>query len=212
MKFLRQFQYTSFAVIATISLVCLDLAIGSDFFAWLVSFVERTLTVETDHFIVPGVFILATLIIDFSAQSRERKIAKRSELQRQQMEISAHRLRVLKATMLTVQDIVGNMQQGLQLFRLEYEDTWSKQELELFDSLMLDTATRLQALGNLEATPEIEMAAGTGIDYQGVEQFLKNKSGPPTLLVDSTVADFLKNGRQSDFEYPVRPDPTIQSS
>jgi len=187
MKSIRPFQFTIVAAIVIVSLIGLDQIIGSDFFASMVNLIERMLSVETDHIIIPAALILVAIIADLSSQSRRRKTAKADSLLQQQKEIADQRLKVLKATMLTVHDIVGNMQQGLQLFRVQYEDTWPEEEVKLFDKLIFDTAARLKQLGDLESTPEIEMAAGIGIDYEGIMESLGNKAGLPTLRAELPI-------------------------
>jgi hypothetical protein len=76
------------------------------------------------------------------------------------------RLLILKSTMRTVQDIVGNALMSLDLFRMEAEAHVSSESVELFDSIISKTAAKLKALGDLERVIEIELSTGTGIDYQ----------------------------------------------
>jgi PAS domain S-box-containing protein len=77
----------------------------------------------------------------------------------------AERLRTLKATMRTVQDIVGNALTGLQLFRFHAEQHVPPRSLEQFDRIVTETADRLKALGDLDQVVETEMGMGTGIVY-----------------------------------------------
>lgn len=89
-----------------------------------------------------------------------------SKQERHQKEIEAQRLRVLKATMTTVLDIVNNFLNNLQLFRLDAEEVLPQSSIELFDQLVLETSVKLKVLGDLEATPEKAMTMGMGIDYE----------------------------------------------
>ena len=79
----------------------------------------------------------------------------------------AERLRTLKATMRTVQDIVNNALMSLQMFRHEAEQQhvspWS---LALFDQIVTETADKLKTLANLEQVVETDMEMGPGIRYQ----------------------------------------------
>ncbi|VTR92981.1 Uncharacterized protein OS=Photobacterium profundum GN=PBPRB1928 PE=4 SV=1 [Gemmata massiliana] len=84
---------------------------------------------------------------------------------RRERELEAERLRVLKATMRTVHDIVNNFLNGLQFVRIEGEGVLPTETLELLDVLSRDTAEKLKALGDLETVPERQMASGTGIDF-----------------------------------------------
>jgi PAS domain S-box-containing protein len=81
-------------------------------------------------------------------------------------QIQAERLRTLKATMRTVQDIVTNALTSLQLFRLDAERHVSRTSLDQFDRIIAETAAKLKALGDLEHVVETDMALGTGIDFQ----------------------------------------------
>ena len=123
---------------------------------------------EVDELIVALLLITGGVCVDllWRRKIREREAAERS--QQHQAEIQAQRLRVLKATMRTVQDIVGNFLQGMQLFLLNAPSSMPEKSLAMVDDLIQDTAGKLRALGNLESTPEMEMAVGVGIDYQKI--------------------------------------------
>ena len=90
-----------------------------------------------------------------------------SELQRLSAEIQLQRLRVFKATMRTVQDIVNNLLNGLQLVHLEAEGHVPAEVLDLVDRTIQEAAVKLKALGDLETVTEKEMRLGPGIDYPG---------------------------------------------
>jgi PAS domain S-box-containing protein len=90
-----------------------------------------------------------------------------SELERLSDEIQLQRLRVFKATMRTVQDIVNNLLNGLQLVHLEAEGHVPAEVLDLVDRTIQEAAVKLKALGDLETVTEKEMRLGPGIDYPG---------------------------------------------
>jgi PAS domain S-box-containing protein len=75
------------------------------------------------------------------------------------------RLKVLKATMRTVQHIVNNALMSLHMFRAEVEGLASQEALALFDQTLLDTAARLKVLGDLDRVVETQMEMGSGIEY-----------------------------------------------
>ena len=79
-------------------------------------------------------------------------------------EIQAQRVRVLKATMRTVQDIVNNGLMSLCMFRSDVEGLASPESLRLFDQIVGDTAAKLQELGDLDRVVEKSMVMGVGID------------------------------------------------
>ena len=83
-----------------------------------------------------------------------------------QANVQGERLRILKATMRTVQDIVNNALMSLHMFRAEAEPNVSPQALELFDRIVRETAAQLKTLGDLEHVTETQMAMGPGIEYQ----------------------------------------------
>lgn len=90
-----------------------------------------------------------------------------AELARLNNEIQHQRLRVFKATMRTVQDIVNNLLNGLQLIHLEGEDQSSIETQLLIDQVIQEAAAKLRMLSDLETVREREMAVGLGIDYPG---------------------------------------------
>jgi two-component system, cell cycle sensor histidine kinase and response regulator CckA len=94
----------------------------------------------------------------------ERKQAE-AEMRRLNAEIQRQRLRVFKATMTTVHDIVNNFLNSLQLIRLESEGRLPVELLTLFDGMIAQAAMELRTLGDLETINEKEMEIGTGIDY-----------------------------------------------
>jgi PAS domain S-box-containing protein len=106
-----------------------------------------------------------------AGSSIARDIGKRkkdeAELKRLSDEIQLQRLRVFKATIRTVQDIVNNFLNGFQLVRLEGEGHLPAELLALVDRLVQETGVKLKTLGDLETITEKEMAVGTGIDYPG---------------------------------------------
>jgi len=84
-----------------------------------------------------------------------------------QANVQAERLRILKATMRTVQEIVNNALMSLYEFRGEAEPHVAPESLERFDRIIAETAAKLTALGDLEHITETQMTMGPGIDYQG---------------------------------------------
>jgi PAS domain S-box-containing protein len=90
-----------------------------------------------------------------------------AELQRLNVEIQLQRMRVFKATIRTVQDIVNNLLNSFLLVRLEGEGYLPVGLLTLVDQMVHEAGAKLKTLGDLEAVNEKEMAIGTGIDYPG---------------------------------------------
>jgi hypothetical protein len=90
-----------------------------------------------------------------------------AELTRLSEEIRLQRMRVFKATIRTVQDIVNNLLNGFQFVRLEGEGHLPAELLALVDQMVEEAGVKLKTLGNLETVTEKEMAVGMGIDYPG---------------------------------------------
>ena len=101
------------------------------------------------------------------ARDITRRKKAEAELKRLNDEIQLQRLRVFKATMRTVQDIVNNLLSSLQLVHLDAERQLPAEVLTLVDRVILEAAVKLKTLGDLETVKEKEMAIGLGIDYPG---------------------------------------------
>lgn len=86
-----------------------------------------------------------------------------------EVEIQEEKLKVLKATMRTVQDITGNFLNNLHCFKFEIETnkTLSPESVKKLDALIQDTSLRIDKLGNLDEIREKRMAGDViGIDYE----------------------------------------------
>jgi PAS domain S-box-containing protein len=105
----------------------------------------------------------------FTAVVREIAERKRAEaeLQHANDEIQLQRLRVFRATMRTVQDIVNNLLNGLQLVHIEAEGQLPPEMQALIDQVIQEAAVKLKSLGDLETVEEKEMVMGQGIEYPG---------------------------------------------
>ena len=104
----------------------------------------------------------------FTGVLRDISIRKQSEaeLARLNDEIQLQRLRVFKATMRTVQGIVNDLLNSLQLAHHQAEGQLSDEMLALVDRMIQQAAARLKSLGDLETGPrEKEMVIGLGIEY-----------------------------------------------
>lgn len=101
-----------------------------------------------------GGAVCAVLVISFMYQR---------ELNRR--EIERQKFLAFQATMVTVQDIMGNFLNSMQLVRLESEARMSPESIELFDRLITETGAQLKALGQLDHVEIKPMAVGSGIKY-----------------------------------------------
>jgi hypothetical protein len=87
-----------------------------------------------------------------------------SRQRRHEAQLQAEQLRVLRVTMRTVQDIVNNSLNQLQLLRIEAEGIVPDDTLTLFDQTIRNTTAQLTALGNMDAFAEKSMASGSWLD------------------------------------------------
>jgi PAS domain S-box-containing protein len=90
-----------------------------------------------------------------------------TERKHAEAEIQLQRMRVFKATMRTVQDIVNNLLNGFLLLRVEDEGQLPAEMLTLVDRMIEEASVKLKSLGDLETVKEKEMVIGLGIDYPG---------------------------------------------
>jgi hypothetical protein len=107
--------------------------------------------------------VLTGLMLIFAGLAVDRVLSYRKR--RHQAQIEAQKLRTLQATMRTVQDIVNNFLNNMQLVELEAGDALSPETVELLETIKRETADKLKALGDLASPQETEMASGMGIDY-----------------------------------------------
>jgi PAS domain S-box-containing protein len=93
-----------------------------------------------------------------------------TERRKLQAGLEAERLRVVQVTMRTVHDIVNNCLNQLQLLRLDAEGKVPLESLVLFDQAIKETSMKLNAMGDLQAYAETQMAIGTGLDTKDLFQ------------------------------------------
>ena len=140
-----------------------------DLIQWNTKLLERIEVHEVDDIVAACLAIFFGVLADYL-------IAIRSN--RRQADIQAQRLHVLRATMRTVQDIVNNALNGMQILRLDGDGVLPKESLDLFDTTIAETASKLKALGDLQGTPERQMASGVGIDFEAGSRSDRRPPGP----------------------------------
>jgi len=117
-------------------------------------------TIEPREFSRDDVRMIATAASQLSPIVSDARVMYEAQLQ-------AERLRVVQVTMRTVQDIVNNCLNQLQLLRLDAEGHVPEKSVILFDQAIQDAAVRLTALGNMEVFAEKPMEIGSGLDVEG---------------------------------------------
>ncbi|MDX1302905.1 hypothetical protein [Photobacterium sp.] len=115
-------------------------------------------------------YLLGFLLLALGIRQWLPKIIEHGEITRNKhkLEVQKERVNVLRATMRTVHDIVNNFLNNLQLFQLEAEEknALDPKSLALMESIIQDTSTKLAKLGDLDSTPEKQVAGGIGINYE----------------------------------------------
>ena len=157
---IRTYRITLVASLLAILLFVFDRATHLDLFAHMVHWLEswETTGYEPDEYVLPGLLILVGLAVDLMT-TRQRQL--------HSIAVQAQRLHTLQVTMRTVQDIVNNSLNEIQLVRLSAEGRLDQEHLDLMDRVVVETTSKLKQLGELEGTPERMSAAGWMIDYEG---------------------------------------------
>lgn len=119
-----------------------------------VSFIARIEQDEIDEIVSALVLVGAAFLCDQALLTRQARAKAR---------LDAERLRVVMVTVRTVQDIVNNGLNQLQLLRFDAEGHVPAESLALFDDAIRETVTRLTELGDLEVYVETQMEVGTGL-------------------------------------------------
>lgn len=104
-----------------------------------------------------------------------------------EIEMQQEKLKVLRATMHTVQDITGNFLNNLQFFTFEIErgKTLSSESVQKLDALIHDTSQKIQALGNVDQVREKKMAGNViGIDFDNPERKQSSTDQYYTIQID----------------------------
>ena len=100
----------------------------------------------------------------FARQSEHERQLRRDLERRHALQLQAERLRVVHVTMRTVQDIVNNCLNQLQLLRMDAQGQVSPESIRLFDQAVKEAGFQLKALGDLTAYAEKQMEIGTALD------------------------------------------------
>jgi CheY-like chemotaxis protein len=107
-----------------------------------------------------------TLRLEKTNRELQRDIAERgraeAEIKHLADQIQRQRLRVFKATMKTVQDVVNSLFNGFQLVRLQAKGQLPVEMQKFVEQMIEEASLKLDRLGNLETVTENEMAIGPG--------------------------------------------------
>ena len=134
-------------------------------------------------------YLLGFLLLAFGIWRWLPKLIEHEELIRKKLEVQEERLKVLRATMATVNDIVNNFLNQLQLFRIKAEkkNALEPELLALMDTITQNTTGKLKKLSELDSTPEKKVADSIVIDYE--------KSSSIDIVQSSVPADAERSRR-----------------
>jgi len=160
MELLRRFKTTVFTFIFGALFFFTSTLVEVDVFERAGALLRSLEIYEADELLIAVFFVLCGLVIDMHTVKLRKE---------RQVIIQEQRLRVLRATMNSVNDINNNFLNSLLLFRMEAEDkgALSYDSLALFDSLISDASEKLKRLSMLNHTHEKD--AGDGIYMLDVE-------------------------------------------
>jgi hypothetical protein len=159
---LFRFPFSFAAVVFAITVVSAALFGHVSLIEIPISVMNRIERDEVGDIFTAFMLVAVALVADNVRARREEREARRQTEQREAER--AEQLRVVHVTMRTVQDIVNNCLNQIQLLRLDAEGLVPEESLRLFDESIQDTATKLKELGNLEVFAEKQMAIGSGLD------------------------------------------------
>ena len=149
------FPFTSAAVVFAVIVVSAALIGDINLIEMPIAIMNRIEQHEVDDIFTVLVLVIVAQVVDNIRAAHRRT----GDAQRQ-----AEQLRVVHVTMRTVQDIVNNGLNQLQLLRVDAEGLVAEESLRLFDKAIQETSAKLKALGDLEVFAEKKMAVGSGVD------------------------------------------------
>ena len=154
MALLRRFPYTSVAFALAVVVLVLGVVWHINVFNVPGASIVGLEETEIGQVGIAFLLVVPAFFVD-RVVSRQR---------RYEAQLRAEQLRVLRVTMRTVQDLVNNGLNQLQLLRIEAEGIVPDDTLMLFDHTIRYTTAQLTALGNMDALVEKSMASGSWLD------------------------------------------------
>ena len=160
---LRRFPYTSVTITFSLIVLAVGLFSNIDVFEFPSIAIPGIEPSEMGEIVTAFLLVIPAFFVDH--------IVGRQRAHEQQL--VAEQLRVVLVTMRTVQDIVNNNLNQLQLLRLEAEGHVPNDTLTHFDATIQDTAKQLTALANMEVFAERPMDIGLGLDVDAPHPALR---------------------------------------
>jgi hypothetical protein len=161
---LRRFPFTFASVVFAVIVVAAALIGHVDVIEIPIAVMNRVERGEVDDIATAWLLVVVALVIDSVRNRRRDEHEAQRQTEQREAEHRVEQLRVVHVTMRTVQDIVNNCLNQIQLLRLDAEALVPEESLRLFDEAIQDTTTKLKELGNLEAFVEKQTAIGSSLD------------------------------------------------
>jgi hypothetical protein len=155
LKHMPRFPLTFAAVMVTAVVLAAALIGDINLIELPFGFLSRIELHEIDDIVTAVALVIVASVVDAILAAR-RATRHRG--------LEGERLRVVQVTVRTVQDIVNNGLNQLQLLRFDAEGHVPPESLALFDEAIRDTVTRLTALGDLQVYAERQMVGGPGVN------------------------------------------------
>lgn len=148
-----KFLASCIAFILAVSLLIASLVFQIDCFEYLISFLNQFEHVEADEIGLATIILLLGGCID---------LIRRRKKQQLQLMLEHERLRTLRTTVRTAQDIVGNFLNNLLFYKIKLDKTGvlDKSALLEINQLIQSTSKKLIRLGEVNTVIEKEISKG----------------------------------------------------
>ncbi len=147
MKKLNNYRLTTLVGSFSIMMLVISLIFNLDLAESFIAFLERFENMELDEILLTLVILTFAFTADLWRQRKERSYQKI---------IEAQRLRILRATMVTVMDAVNTLIASIQLFQYDLVDRNLSLPLEMaqLNKSVKDTVVRLRRIQRLDTIKE----------------------------------------------------------
>jgi hypothetical protein len=161
---LLRFPFTTAAAVVAAIVVLSALFGNFNLLDFPVSVLDRIEKHEINGVATALVQLIVAMVIDNVRAARREKRKSRRQAEQREAELQAEQLRVVHVTMRTVQDVMNNCLNQLQLLRVDAEGLVPEESLRFFDDAIHETSVQLKTLGNLDVFAEKPMVVGSGLD------------------------------------------------
>ncbi len=139
-----KFKYTIISLLLWLILYYISFRYNYDIFEEIILIIQNAENYEIDELILYGFIMISGISIDLIRELNKIKC---------QEKIQKQRLRTMHATLSTVQDIVGNSFNGLQLLKIKIDMgvALTNEDLQKFDQIIFETTDKIAKLRNLDS-------------------------------------------------------------